>query len=81
MQTAASRKLAVDRSLYDSERLLDLTRQKYEKGVVNKLTVLNALENAFVQQDLHVQIQLAHFESAVELIRAIGGGYYDTCFP
>lgn len=81
MQTAASRKVAVDRALYDSERLLDLTRQKYEKGVANKLTVLNALENTYVQQDLHVQIQLARFEAAVELIRAIGGGYYDICSP
>ena len=50
-----------------------------KKGVTNKLTVLNALENAFVQQDLQVQVQLARFEAAVELIRAIGGGYYDNC--
>ncbi len=78
LQTATKRKLAVEDALKDATGLLDLTQQKYEKGVANKLTFLNALENVFVQQDLKVQIQLARFEAAVELIRAIGGGYYDN---
>lgn len=79
LQIATKRKLAVENALQDATRLLDLTKQKYEKGVINKLTFLNALENVFIQQDLQVQVQLARFEAAVELIRAIGGGYYDTC--
>ena len=79
LQTATKRKGAVENALKDATRLLDLTQQKYEKGVTNKLTFLNALENTFIQQDLQVQVQLARFEAAVELIRAIGGGYYDNC--
>lgn len=81
LHTATERKKSIEIALQDAEELLDLTRQKYENGVINKLTYLNALENELVQKDLELQVQLSRFEAAVDLIRAIGGGYYDNCSP
>lgn len=73
------RKVALEEAVRDAEVLLDLTRQRFEHAVYNKLTLLNAEENLYIQQDLEIQVQLARFESAVKLIRAIGGGYYEYC--
>jgi NodT family efflux transporter outer membrane factor (OMF) lipoprotein len=79
LQTAMERKKTVAHSLKDARELFDLTQQKYDGGVINKLTLLNAVENVLVQQDLEVRIELERFEAAVDLIRATGGGYHAVC--
>jgi NodT family efflux transporter outer membrane factor (OMF) lipoprotein len=79
LTTADEREKSIKRAIKDTTDLLDLTRQKYENGISTKLTVLNAVEDLYIQKDLEVQIQLARFEAVVELIRAIGGGYHECC--
>lgn len=73
--TADERTKAINIAVQDANHLVDLTIQKYENAVFNRLEVLRAFENLYIQQDLMLQAQLARYESAVELIRAIGGGY------
>jgi len=74
------RERSVALAIQDATNLLNLTKEKYEHAVYSKLPVLNALENMYIQKDLEVRIQLARFEAAIELIRAIGGGYHERCF-
>lgn len=74
---ADDRKKALVISTSDAKELYQLTKQKYESGVANKIKVLNAIENYLVQSDLEMKVEGVRFQSAVELIRAIGGGYYD----
>jgi NodT family efflux transporter outer membrane factor (OMF) lipoprotein len=75
---ADEREETISRSIRDASELMRLTKEKYDSGIANKLTLLNALENLYVQQETHLQIQLTRFEAAVDLIQAIGGGYYDS---
>ncbi len=72
---ADHRKEAIQKANQDARELFDLTDQKFHQGIINRLTLLNALENLYVQKDLELEIELARFEAAVDLIRAIGGGY------
>lgn len=77
LQTSDKRLQDVVLSIQDASALYDLTSQRFTQGIDNKVALLNAIENLLVQQDLKVQVKLARFESAVELIQSIGGGYYD----
>lgn len=77
LMSADERKKSLEMAIQDATHLYSLTDQKYQHALSTKLTVLNALENLLIQKDLAIQIQLDRFEAAVELIRAIGGGYYD----
>lgn len=69
------RKETVTLAIEDAAKLYNLTSQRYEKGIANRITVLNATENLLAQEDLAADIELARLISAVDLIRAIGGGY------
>ncbi len=71
------REKSIKKAVKDTAQLLSLTRQKFENAIETKLSVLNAVENYYYQKDLEAQIQLARYASAVELIRAIGGGYHE----
>ncbi|MFZ0566197.1 MAG: efflux transporter outer membrane subunit [Chlamydiales bacterium] len=77
LTTSDERAISLQRSIKDAEGLLTLTSQKFENGIANKIPVLNAIENLLIQKDLENEVQLLRFLSAVELMRAIGGGYYD----
>ena len=76
---ADERAKTIDKAIKEAKALYDLTEQKYEHAVSDKLSVLNAFENLYVQKDLEVRVQLARYEAAVDLIRAIGGGYHEQC--
>jgi NodT family efflux transporter outer membrane factor (OMF) lipoprotein len=79
LTTADERKQALQLAIRDATDLYDLIKQRYKNAVYNKLAVLNAFENLYIQKDLEVQIELARYEAAVELIWAIGGGYREQC--
>lgn len=74
---ADERNQTLNEGVEDAEELLDLTTQKFENGITNKIAVLNAIENVLILKDLQIQIAYDRFQAAVNLIRAIGGGYYD----
>lgn len=66
-------------SVQDATSLLSLTTQKFESGISNKIALLNALENVYLLEEKEIEAQLARFEAAVDLIRSIGGGYFENC--
>jgi len=77
LTTADARLGALSKSVRDAEALYSLTNQQFENSIADRIAVLNAVENVLVQEQLEVVVQLDRFQSAVSLIQAIGGGYYD----
>lgn len=76
LTTADNRIEALQRSVADSQSLYELTYQRFENKVADRISVLNAIEDVLKQEELEVAVQLERFHSAVSLIKAIGGGYY-----
>ncbi|MCH9625574.1 MAG: Antibiotic efflux pump outer membrane protein ArpC [Chlamydiales bacterium] len=77
LKTADLRERNLLHAIQDAQSLFQLTQQKFENGISNKIAVLNSIENVLGLQDLEIQVKLNRYQAAVELIRAIGGGYYD----
>lgn len=77
LMTADQRKQSLDASIEDARDLYFLTKQRFDNGIVNRIAVLNAIENVLLQKELGIQIELDRYGAVVELIKAIGGGYYD----
>ncbi len=77
LTTADARIEALELSVSSSKSLYDLTYQRFKNKIADRIAVLNAVENVLVQQELTAAVRLDRFQSAVSLIKAIGGGYYD----
>lgn len=67
-----------EEALRDSEDAYRLARLRYEKGVANYLTVLQAQRDLLQQRDVNTRLGGARLQAVVELIRALGGGYIAT---
>ncbi len=57
---------------------LDLATQRYEAGLGNYLSVLNAETTVLAQDQLGVELSARAFDLQVNLIKALGGGYDAT---
>ena len=75
LKTADERRGDIERSLFDAEKIMDLTNQRYEHGIDTLVSVLNARSNVLVKDLTLQEIHLARMESIVALIRSVGGGY------
>lgn len=85
-QLAAIRSLAQenarqDEALHDSEAAYRIARLRYEKGVANYLTVLQAQRDLLQQRDVNTRLRGARLQAIVGLIRALGGGYVAATSP
>jgi NodT family efflux transporter outer membrane factor (OMF) lipoprotein len=54
---------------------LDLATQRYEAGLGNYLSVLNAETTVLAQDQLGVELNARAFDLQINLIKALGGGY------
>ncbi len=75
LQSSHARVEALQNSIQDAMQLYSLTEQRFTQGVANRIAVLNALEDLLVQRDLEKRADLDRFLSAIDLMRALGGGY------
>ena len=85
-QLAAIQSLAQERehqeeALRDSEEAYRIARLRYEKGIANYLSVLQAERDLLQQRDVNTQLGGARLQAIVELIRALGGGYIAADVP
>ncbi|MHB8729517.1 MAG: efflux transporter outer membrane subunit [Sulfuricaulis sp.] len=64
-----------DEALRDSEEAFRIARLRFEKGVANYLTVLQAQRDLLQQRDVNTRLRGARLQAIVGLIRALGGGY------
>jgi multidrug efflux system outer membrane protein len=69
-EEAARRDAAVQ-----ARRAYELAETQYRAGFVDFLSVLNAQTSVFQQQDILAQTELARLTAAVDLFKALGGGW------
>ncbi len=65
----------------DATKQLDLVTDRYREGVANQLDVVIAQQTALTYQRQEVQIQGQQLLSAVQLIKALGGGWKRADLP
>ena len=73
---------SVERQLVDqaqalsaAEQAYSAAQQRYGQGLVSYLTVLSAESQVLTQRRLQAELQARRADTAVALIRALGGGY------
>lgn len=59
----------------ENQRALRLAETRYREGADDLLTVLDAQRSLFSSQDSLAQLRLARLTSALELFKALGGGW------
>ena len=67
--------LAQREILTEAQRSLRLAELRYREGADSLLTVLDAQRTLFSAQDQLAQLRLARLSDAVNLYRALGGGW------
>jgi len=68
--------IVAQRQLVDaSQRAYDLSRQRFEQGVDNHLSVLDAQRSLYSAQQVLVETRLARLSNLVTLYRSLGGGW------
>ncbi|MEA2740220.1 MAG: outer membrane protein multidrug efflux system, partial [Acetobacteraceae bacterium] len=60
-----------------AQRAYEISAVQYHAGTVDLLTVLTAENALFPDEDMLVQVRLAHAEALVSLFQALGGGWRD----
>jgi NodT family efflux transporter outer membrane factor (OMF) lipoprotein len=65
----------IERELKASRRASELARTRYDSGFVGYLDVIDAERTALVAERLAAQLAGARYANAVELVRALGGGW------
>jgi multidrug efflux system outer membrane protein len=60
-----------------ARRAFEISGVQYHGGTVDLLTVLTAENALFPDEDLLVQVRLAHVQALVSLFQALGGGWQD----
>jgi NodT family efflux transporter outer membrane factor (OMF) lipoprotein len=58
-----------------AQRAYEISSVQYHAGTVDMLTVLTAENALFPDEDLLVQVRLAHAQALVSLFQALGGGW------
>jgi NodT family efflux transporter outer membrane factor (OMF) lipoprotein len=61
-----------------ARRAYEISDAQYHGGTVDLLTVLTAENALFPDEDMLVQVRLAHVQALVSLFQALGGGWQDT---
>jgi multidrug efflux system outer membrane protein len=60
-----------------AQRAYEISAVQYHAGTVDLLTVLTAENALFPDEDMLVQVRLAHAQALVSLFQALGGGWRD----
>jgi outer membrane protein TolC len=67
-----------EKSLRLAQQMYDLSRNRYEAGVVNKLALLQAWKQLLGQQRLTADVRARSLSNRISLLTALGGGWTDT---
>lgn len=75
IQLTAERERLLRDAVAASRRAFDLSETRLREGAVDLVTVLNAQQTLFQNQDALAQTRLARFQAVVSLFQALGGGW------
>jgi NodT family efflux transporter outer membrane factor (OMF) lipoprotein len=64
-----------------SERALTLARDRYQGGITTYLEVVTAQNTALINERVSVEIATRRMTAAVNLVKALGGGWRSTDLP
>jgi hypothetical protein len=74
----AQQEIEQEKSLRLAQQMYDLSRNRYEAGVVNKLALLQAWKQLLGQQRLTADVRARSLSNRISLLTALGGGWTDT---
>ncbi len=77
-ETSYRQELSQDEILVNAQRSLKLTEARYRSGSSDLLSLLEAQRSLFQAQDSLVQQRLARLTAAVDVYKALGGGWQLT---
>jgi len=75
IQQSARQAEAQANAALTAQRAYDIAQERLFSGTIDILTVLNTQRTLFQAQDLLIQAKLAQFQAAIDLFRALGGGW------
>ena len=75
MRLLAEQAAAQQRALENARRARDLAMESFTAGLVEYINVIDADRVALINQRLHVQVAGQRLVAAVQLIKALGGGW------
>ena len=75
IQLTAERERLLREAVAASRRAFELSETQLREGAVDLVTVLNAQQTFFQNQDALAQTRLARFQAVVSLFQALGGGW------
>jgi NodT family efflux transporter outer membrane factor (OMF) lipoprotein len=73
---AEARRKALETALTESRKSYQLSRQQYDAGAVDFQTLLDSQRSLFSAQDAYAQSRLEMLLAAVDLYKALGGGWH-----
>lgn len=74
-KAAKSREASLGLAMSESRKTYDLSRDLYQAGSVDYQTMLDAQRTLLTAEDTHAQAQLELLDAAVDLYKALGGGW------
>lgn len=75
VNTAQTREDALLVSMQQAERAYDISKRRYDAGSIDYQTLLDTQNSKLSAQDSYAQARLARLTTAVNLYRALGGGW------
>jgi NodT family efflux transporter outer membrane factor (OMF) lipoprotein len=77
-QSLQRQEIEQEKSLLVAQQAYDMTRQRFEAGLVNKLMLLNSLSQLLSQQRLSADIRARSLSNRISLLTALGGGWNEV---
>ena len=71
----AEQEILQAKAVESSQRAYDISVEQLRAGIIDRTTLLNTEQTLFSAQNALVGARLARFLSAVDLVRALGGGF------
>lgn len=75
VKAAQLRENALAAAMKESRTAYNLSRQRYEAGAIDFRTVLDTQDSLLSAEDSHAQAKLARLSAAIDLYKALGGGW------
>ncbi len=75
VKTSQTRENALKVSMQQASRAYDISKRRYDAGSIDYQTLLDTQNSKLSAQDTYAQARLARLTTAVNLYRALGGGW------
>jgi multidrug efflux system outer membrane protein len=75
VQPKADQELLIEQARQQAERALKIAEVRYREGADDLLVLLDAQRTLFQAQDQVAQIRLSRLQAALDLFKALGGGW------